>query len=103
MIDDYAVLRDAILQRRLVSCSYAGLVRVLCPYALGEKHGIPHLLAWQFGGRSWGRVPGWHCMPVQEMSQVIVYDGQWRSGMPAAPDELRLESVDVEAGPQKSA
>jgi hypothetical protein len=74
----WAVLEQALCQRRPVHVSYHGRRRLLCPHALGWKGGRPMLLGYQTGGQtSTGALPAdprqrWRCLFVDEVDQVLV-------------------------------
>ena len=98
---DYSALRRAVLQRRLIKCTYQGLPRELCPFAIGLKQGRAHLLAWQFGGQCTDDLPtdgGWRCIPIYRMFNITICEGDWRVGLTPAPKHICLDQIDVEAG-----
>lgn len=64
-----------------------------------------HLLAWQFGGRCWEPLPtngDWRCIPIYQMTDIALSDGNWRGAMAPVPKEISLDLVDVEV-PSSSA
>lgn len=80
----YAVLRDAIVNKKQVTCRYNGLNREICPHVLGTgKDGAEMVLSFQFGGQSsTGLPPGgeWRCMRVDEISDAKSRTGAWHTG-----------------------
>jgi hypothetical protein len=72
----WAVLEDALGQRRPVWLSYHGRRRLICPHALGWKNGRPMVLGYQTGGQtSTGALPSdprqrWRLFFVDELDQV---------------------------------
>jgi hypothetical protein len=76
----WAPLEAALRQRRPVHLSYHGKQRVICPHALGWRHGRPMLLGYQTGGQtSTGALPSdprrrWRCMFVDEVDHVLAAD-----------------------------
>src|ERR1700692_767834 len=59
----YSLFRNAILAEQQVVCRYDGRVRELCPHIIGaNRKGEEVVLAWQFGGKSSGRLPPWRCL-----------------------------------------
>ncbi len=72
----WAVLEEALRQRRPVLVSYHGKQRLICPHALGWKNNRPMLLAYQTGGQtSTGALPAdprkrWRCMFVDDIDQL---------------------------------
>ena len=82
----WAPLEAALRQRHPVWVSYHGLRRLVCPHALGWKHGRAMLLAYQSGGQTTnGALPAdprkrWRCLFVDEVDHVAVdREAQWES------------------------
>ena len=81
----WAVLEQALLQRRPVAVRYQGRDRVLCPHVLGYKNGRRRVLAYQAGGAtSQGRLPDnprqrWRSLLVDEIEDPRLVDGPWES------------------------
>lgn len=78
----YDILAKAIQEKSLVTCSYQGHVREVCPHALGYKDGREKVLAFQWaGGSSKGLSPAgeWRCMFVDELTGVGSKAGPWRT------------------------
>jgi hypothetical protein len=97
---EYTLLRRAVQQRQVVRCIFKGLERELYPQALGLKGGRAHLLAWQIGGRCWEPLSadgGWRCIPIYQMTDLAITDGQWRVASTPAPTNMCLDLLDVQA------
>src|SRR5712692_5769769 len=66
----YMKIRDAILQKLVVSADYDRHHREMCPHTLGMKHGREHALYYQFGGTSKrglgpdGSPQNWRCVDI---------------------------------------
>ena len=81
----WAVLEQALLQRKPVAVRYQGRERILCPHVLGYKNGRPRVLAYQAGGAtSQGRLPDnprqrWRSLLVDEIEDPRLVDGPWES------------------------
>ena len=79
----WAVLARALSERRAVRARYHGQQRILCPHALGWKHGRPKVLAFQAGGNtSEGVLPQdprqrWRSMFVDEIEGLVITDDSW--------------------------
>jgi hypothetical protein len=63
MPDTYALLRQAILERKHVIAEYDGFHREMCPHVLGWKDGVRHIFSFQFAGGS---------------SKGLPPEGQWK-------------------------
>jgi hypothetical protein len=72
-VDNYSLIRQAILEKKQVQATYAGMHRELCPHALGIKNGRRQVLCFQFAGESGRglRAGGdWRCLHVDELTDV---------------------------------
>lgn len=96
----YSILREAILSKKQVTCTFRGHYRELCPHVLGlGKDGNQQVLSFQFGGQSSSRLPPggeWRCMPVAEMQSVQMREGPWLSGESHKRPQTCVKDVDVE-------
>ena len=70
----YDVLAQAIEERRVVTFTYDGFLRVVEPFLLGTTTaGRPALRAYQTGGGSQsGRVPGWHLFSLDKIVGITM-------------------------------
>lgn len=82
----YALIRHAILERKIVRAIYQGLYCEMCPHLIGTKNGKRYALFYQFGGQSSsGSIqPGrskenWKCIDIEELSEVTIEDGPWHT------------------------
>ena len=101
-MDAYALLRQAILDKRQMVAHYDGGVRELCPHALGTNRGERHVLAYQFGGASAsGLPPGgeWRCLDVDDLADVAVRAGEWHSAPNVFNPQSCLDEVDIAVQP----
>jgi hypothetical protein len=96
----YAVLRDAIVSKKQVTCTYRGLVREVCPHVIGMgKDGHEMVLSFQFGGKSSSGLPPageWRCMRVDEMGQVTSRAGTWHTAPNHSRPQRCVKNIDVE-------
>jgi hypothetical protein len=84
--DKFAVIKNAILNRRSIIATYKDLERHLCPHVLGrDKDGNFQGLFYQFGGASSskpieadGSQANWRCLALDKLSNVRESDG-WHS------------------------
>ena len=96
---DYATLRNAILNKLIVTAGYKGYPRIFCPHVIGQKKGKEHVLTYQFGGSSSsGLPPGgeWRCFYVNGLSNVFTSSGPWRTGASHTQPQNCVDSIDVE-------
>jgi hypothetical protein len=101
-VDNYALIRDAVVRKRQVIAIYHGRRRELCPHVLGTKRGRRQALFYQFGGESQsglgplGSATNWRCIPVDELSDVRTRDGQWFTADDHSRPETCVDYVDVQ-------
>jgi len=92
----YEVVKDAIQNKKIVTATYRGRVRVMCPHVLGTKRGRYQALFYQFAGDSntglgpEGSTENWRCMFLDDLSNVTSADahGEWHS----APNHSRPQT-----------
>jgi len=96
----YAVLRDAIINKKQVSCTYRNLAREICPHVIGRgKDGRAMVLSFQFGGQSSTRLPPggeWRCMQVDDITNATSHAGQWHTGDNHSRPQTCVKDIDVE-------
>jgi len=83
MSPDYAVIRQALNDRKVIRGMYHGKERIMCPHVLGTTDGHEQCLFFQFaGGSKSGLPPGgqWRCIPLSGLTEVSVIEGEWHSG-----------------------
>jgi hypothetical protein len=96
----YKLVRSAVVGRRPMAASYRGRHRLLCPHRLGwNRRKQSRVLCYQYGGDSErglapaGSPANWRCMAVEELSEVRLLEGVWRT----APNHLRPQTCIAEA------
>ena len=81
----WAVLQQAINEKRPVRAGYHGTERLLCPHMLGWKNGRPKVLSYQARGTT-THTPlpqdprqRWRSMFVDEIEQPTITDEPWET------------------------
>jgi hypothetical protein len=93
----YALIREAILKEKQVTCLYKNSYRELCPIIIGHAAGVEKLLAYQFGGEtSSSRLPQWRCLFIAEISEVRLRDGPWYEGHGHRSMQTCVTEVDID-------
>jgi hypothetical protein len=96
----YALVRAAILERRIVSAVYDNLPREMCPHVIGWKNGKEHCLFFQFAGGSRRGLPlqgAWRCLDLEMLSEVAISAGRWRTGSGYYENpQVCVDEVDVQ-------
>lgn len=99
----YEIIRDAILNRKVITATYRGRVRVMCPHTLGTKHGRQQALFYQFAGDSSsglgpdGDPENWRCMFLVELSNVASQaTSEWHTAPNHSRPQVCVDQIDVE-------
>jgi hypothetical protein len=101
-MDAYSILADAISTKQQVVARYHDQERVFSPHALGTKRGVVHVLVYQYaGGSESGLPPGgeWRCLDVDELSEIRLEPGAWRTAPNVFNPQTCLDEIDVIAEP----
>ncbi len=91
----WAVLEQALLNRRPVRADYHGRTRDLSPHALGWKNGRAKVLAHQAGDHRADPTQQWRSFFVDELDDTVITDQPWHTAPNYTPttngiDELHL-------------
>jgi hypothetical protein len=103
MSDVYPLIRQAILDRAIVTATYRQHARETCPHAIGYKNGRRKTLLYQFGGTSSsglepvGSHKNWRCVFVDELQDVCVRpgDGAWYTADDYSRRQTCIDEIDV--------
>jgi hypothetical protein len=96
------ILTEAISTKQQVVARYGGEERVFSPHALGTKRGVDHVLVYQYaGGSQRGLPPGgeWRCLRVDELSEIRLERGAWRTAPNVFNPQTCLDDIEVVADP----
>jgi hypothetical protein len=99
MSDTYSTIRQAIEDQKQVVATYRGLVREVCPHAIGTKGGREQAIVFQFAGESSQGLPDggeWRCLAIDGLSDVSVRSGEWHTGTNHSQPNTCIDEVDVE-------
>lgn len=98
----WAVLAQALTERRTVRAHYHGHERLLCPHALGWKHGRAKVLAYQTAGASSnGPLPDaphhrWRSLFIDEIQDAqIAIDVPWQSADNYTPRSNCIDDLEL--------
>jgi hypothetical protein len=81
--DAFELVKQAILEKKLVSAVYHERRRELCPHVLGWKADREHALFFQIGGESAKGLAAegaWRCLNLDELTEVAIHEGEFRTG-----------------------
>jgi len=97
-MDAYTILAEAINSKQQVVARYHDQERIFSPHALGTKGNASHVLVYQYaGGSESGLPPGgeWRCLNLDELSEIRVEPGAWRTAANVFNPQSCLEEIDV--------
>ena len=97
----WAVLEQALLQRRPVQATYHGRSRILCPHALGWKHGHAKVLAYQLDSTT-SRLDArqqWRSMFIDQIEDAVLTDDAWDTADNYTPDTNGIDELDLHIDP----
>ncbi len=95
----YNLIRQAILDEKLVTCVYDGRPRVLCPIIIGHSKGQEKALTFQVGGTSRSGLPAggeWRCLYLVRVREARITDGPWREGDRHTAPQRCVEEEDID-------
>jgi hypothetical protein len=95
----YLLFREAILERKQVTCKYQGYFREVCPIIIGHTRGQERVLAFQFGGKSASPLPPegeWKCLDLSKVENAEIREGPWHEGGRHTSTQRCVRHVDVD-------
>ncbi len=93
----YKLFRNAVLAEQQVVCTYEGRHRELCPHIIGtNKSGEEVVLAWQFAGKSSGKLPQWRCLKLAGVRDARAHDGRWYAGGSHKMTQKCVTNIDLD-------
>src|SRR6266550_2967071 len=105
MSDSYAIIKQAIIDKNIITATYHGHYREMCPHAVGYKNGRRKALLYQFGGTGSSRPLGpigsydnWRCLFVDELENVAARaaNGAWYTADDHSRRQTCIDVVDTE-------
>ena len=99
-MNNYALIRDAIVSKKIVTATYQDHHREMCPHVLGLKNDRRQALFYQFGGTSSsgldpdGSAKNWRC--IDDLQNVVVVDGEWHTAPNHTRPQTCVDEIDVE-------
>ena len=101
--EKYRLIRDAVLNRRILAVSYRGSIREVCPHVIGKTKGLPYALLYQFGGESSsglkpdGSTDNWRCLRITDLFHVAVKKGasEWHTASNYSAMQNCVDEIDV--------
>jgi len=78
----WALLEQALLERRAIQAAYHGRTRLLSPHALGTKNGRAKVLAYQADDHAADPTQQWRSLFVDELHDAVITDQPWGTPPP---------------------
>lgn len=81
----YDLIATAIKNKQIVTATYQGCRRVMCPHVIGyNARGDFQALFYQFEGRSNSGLSAdhrlnWRCIPIDNLTNIEISDGKWHT------------------------
>ena len=100
----YEIVRQAIIDKKILVATYGGLERIMCPHVIGtNKLGKQQALCYQFDGESNSRPieadgspVNWRCVEIAKLTDVRTRDGAWHTAPNHSRPQTCVANVDVE-------
>ena len=103
----YQTVYEAVERRQPISAVYRSLPRLFCPHRLGRnRKGQLRVLCYQYGGESEsgldapGSQANWRCTALEELSEVTLLRGEWRTAPNHSRPAFCIVDVDIDADDQ---
>jgi hypothetical protein len=103
----YDVVRQAIVDKRIIKATYNGHERIMCPHVIGlNKQGRQQALCYQFAGESTSRPiepdgspVNWRCIEIAKLSDVVAVVGEWHTAPNHSRPQTCVATIDYEVTP----
>ncbi|MCI0349298.1 MAG: hypothetical protein L0Z53_07730 [Acidobacteriales bacterium] len=100
----YQIVRQAIVNMKIIRAMYSGHERIMCPHVIGlNKQGREQALCYQFAGESQSRPiepdgspVNWRCVEIAKLSDVVAIDGDWHTAPNHSRPQTCVANIDVE-------
>lgn len=97
----YNLIREAILNKQCVTCTYNGYLRKMTPHVLGKKKGKQQALFYQYGGQSSSGLSNdpkenWRCIPVDRIENLSINNDSFQTANNHSKTQTCVDDIDVE-------
>ena len=98
---NYEIIKDAILNKRIITATFNGYLRIMCPHVLGTKGRVKQALFYQFAGESKTGLSldpneNWRCIPIDLLRNVSSADGEWRTASNHSKPSRCIDIIEVQ-------
>lgn len=78
-------------------CLHRGRPKAICPVIVGHTDGKEVALAWQYAGKTSGRLPDWRCLYFALVGDAQPVEGEWQAGPSHQSRQTCVQIVDYDA------
>lgn len=103
MTSTYNLVREAIRNKQIVTGTYDGFYREMCPHVIGRgPSGNEQCLFYQFAGESKsglgpdGSRGNWRCIPLKYLENANVVEGPWHTAPNHSRPQRCVAHIDLE-------
>ena len=100
-MNTYDLVKNAILNKQCVTCSYNGYLRKMTPHVIGTKNGTQQALFYQYGGESISGLSSdptknWRCIPIDKIVNLEINDDAFQTAHNHSRTQSCVNQIDVE-------
>lgn len=97
----YNLIKQAILNKQCITCTYNRHVRKMTPHVIGLKNGVRQALFYQYGGTSSSGLSNdatqnWRCIPVDKITNISINNDSFQTAANHSKTQTCVDEVDVE-------
>lgn len=100
-MSNYSIIKQAILNRQCVTCSYNGYLRKMTPHVIGTKNGTEQALFYQYGGQSstglsTDPTKNWRCIPINKITNLSTNTDRFQTANNHSRTQTCIDIIDAE-------
>jgi hypothetical protein len=100
-MSNYSIIKEAIQNRKCITCNYNGYIRKMTPHVLGTKSGTEQSLFYQYGGESSSGlssnpIKNWRCIPVNKITNLSINSGTFQTANNHSIKQSCVDYIDIE-------
>lgn len=100
-MDTYNLIRQAILDKKSITCVYEGYIRHLTPHAIGTSKTRPFAMCYQYGGQSKTGLSSepsknWRCIEIDKISSLEINKDNPKTSSNHSMRNRCLDVIDLE-------
>lgn len=97
----YDLVKQAILEKKCVTCMYNGFLRKMTPHVIGTKKGTEQALFYQYGGESSSGLSSdpaknWRCIPIGKIEDLSINGDAFQTAHNHSRTQTCVDDIDVE-------